>query len=38
MPSSMKLFKGLFFAVLALIIYAHSDNDVPRNFATCSPG
>jgi uncharacterized membrane protein (DUF2068 family) len=25
---AVKLFKGLFFAVLALIIYAHSDNDV----------
>jgi uncharacterized membrane protein (DUF2068 family) len=29
---AMKLFKGLFFAVLALIIYAHSDNDVPQEF------
>ena len=29
---AVKLFKGLFFAVLALIIYAHSDNDVSQEF------
>ncbi len=29
---AMKLLKGLFFAVLALIIYAHSDNDVSQEF------
>jgi uncharacterized membrane protein (DUF2068 family) len=27
---AVKLFKGLFFAVLALIVYAHSDNDVTQ--------
>jgi uncharacterized membrane protein (DUF2068 family) len=29
---AMKLFKGLFFAILALIIYTHSDNDVSHEF------
>jgi uncharacterized membrane protein (DUF2068 family) len=29
---AVKLFKGLFFAILALIIYVHSDNDVSREF------
>jgi uncharacterized membrane protein (DUF2068 family) len=29
---AMKIFKGLFFAILALIIYTHSDNDVSQEF------
>jgi uncharacterized membrane protein (DUF2068 family) len=29
---AVKLFKGLFFAILALIIYTHSDNDVSQEF------
>lgn len=28
----MKLLKGLFFVVLAFVIYAHSDNDVSQEF------
>lgn len=30
---AMKLFKGLFFAVLALIVYTHSDKDVAQEFS-----
>jgi len=30
---AMKLFKGLFFAILALIIYNHSDRDVAHEFS-----
>ena len=30
---ALKLFKGLFFAVLALIIYGHSDRDVAHEFS-----